>query len=557
MNSRLYEKVRWLEKGEGATLLLLALLVFVCFFFRLGSVPLLGKDEPRYAEVAREMVVTGDWITPRLAGHTWFEKPALPYWLMAAGFTVFGVTEFAARFGSAILAALAVAAVYLAARRAWGVAAARYSAAALATSGLWFAFARAASFDMPLAATVAAALGSLYALDVARGRAARLAWAVSFGAWVGAAMLAKGLVGPLLLGLVTIPYLTVTGGWRRLRVGELAAATAATLAVAATWYWPVYARNGWTFVDEFFVSHHFQRFFTNKFHHPAPWYFFVLIILAGILPWTFFLLANVPALGRTLRRRPGTDGERLVWLASLSVAVPLVFFSASTSKLPGYILPAFPGLALLVGWTLASFESEGRGRWALLATGLGMLGVGFGLAGYAAVSMRPDQLWEVVVLPAPLVIGALILRDEWKRRRYDRVAGAIATGMALTVVLITTLLFGELGARESLAALSEDADRELRPGEVLVPYLLTEYGPSFYTRGRVAVDEHGEILIASSVDDVVDVASAAPTRSALCLTTDTGMERLGTDSRISLESVSGETYGSEARRRLLLRVTVR
>jgi 4-amino-4-deoxy-L-arabinose transferase-like glycosyltransferase len=557
MSRSLYGKFRGLEKGEAATLGLLVLLVFVCFFFRLGSVPLLGKDEPRYAEVAREMVVTGDWITPRLVGHTWFEKPALPYWLMAASYSVFGVTEFAARFGSALLATLAVAAVYLMARRAWSAAAARYAAAVLATSGLWFAFARAASFDMPLAATIAAALGSLYALDVSEGRGKRLAWAASFGAWVGAAMLAKGLVGPLLLGLVTIPYLAVTGGWRKLRVGDLAAAALAALGVSATWYWPVYARNGWAFVDEFFVSHHFQRFFTNKFHHPAPWYFFVLIILGGLLPWTFFLLANARSLGGLVRRRPATDGERLVWLAALSVAVPLVFFSASTSKLPGYILPAFPGLALLVAWSLDALEREGRGRWALLATGLAMIGVGFGLAGYAATALRPDQLWEVLVLPAPLVIGALILRDEWKRGRHDRALGAIATGMALTVALITLLLFGELGARESLATLSEDADRELLDGEVVVPYLLTEYGLAFYTSGRVAVDGTGEILIAASVEDVVNVASASPTRSALCLTTDDGAARLGGDGRISLESIAGEVYGPENRRRMLLRVTAR
>jgi 4-amino-4-deoxy-L-arabinose transferase-like glycosyltransferase len=557
MSRPLYEKLRSLEKGEAATLGLLALLVFVCFFFQLGGVPLLGKDEPRYAEVAREMFVTGDWITPRLAGHTWFEKPALPYWLMAAGFSVFGVTELAARFGSALLGALGVATAYLLARRAWGVKAGSYAAAALATSGLWFAFARAASFDMPLAATMTAALGSLYALDVTAGRGARLAWAASFGAWIGAAMLAKGLVGPLLLGLVTVAYLVVAGGWRRLRVGEMAVIAAAAVAVAATWYWPVYARNGWPFVDEFFVGHHLERFLTNRFHHPAPWYFFVLIILAGLMPWTFFLLGDLRAIVAIVRRRPADEGERLVWLAALAVVVPLVFFSASTSKLPGYILPTFPWLALLAGRSLASLEREGRGRWVLLATGLAMLGLGFGLASYAAVSMRPDRAWELVVLPAPLAIGSLILRDEWKRRRYDRVAGAVATGMALTVALIATLLFGELGARESLAALSGEADQTLREGEVVVPYLLTEYGPAFYTRGRVAVDEAGDILIASSVDDVVGVAAASPSGSALCVTTGDGASRLEADGRISLETLSGEVYGPQARPRLLVRVTVR
>jgi 4-amino-4-deoxy-L-arabinose transferase-like glycosyltransferase len=332
-NSSRAEKGEWIADwlAEWLALAAVVLLASVCIFYRLGDVPLLGKDEPRYAQVAREMFASGDWVTPRLAGHTWFEKPALPYWLMAAAFSLFGVSEFSARLGSALCAALGVAAVYLLARRVAGPRRAAVSAAVLATSGLWLAFARGASFDMPLAGTMTASLASLFAFDVSASTRRRLLWLAAAGGWAGAAMLAKGLVGPLLIGAVAIAYLGVTGRWRTLRAAELAVAGAAALLVAATWYWPVYSRNGWPFVDEFFVNHHFRRYLTNKYHHPQPVYFYPVIVAAGLAPWTFFLAPVVRRFASRLRARAADEESRLLWLAALWAVIPLAFFSASTS----------------------------------------------------------------------------------------------------------------------------------------------------------------------------------------------------------------------------------
>ncbi|HYE72425.1 MAG TPA: phospholipid carrier-dependent glycosyltransferase, partial [Blastocatellia bacterium] len=149
--------------GNGSIKYHLIILVVLCaaiYFFRLGSLPFLGPDEPRYAQVAREMFESGDWITPRLAGLHWFEKPALLYWISATGYTIFGVSEFAARFGVALMASLAVLILYVFGR---SVSSARYgylSAATLATSGLWIGFGQAATFDMPLAVSITIALAS-------------------------------------------------------------------------------------------------------------------------------------------------------------------------------------------------------------------------------------------------------------------------------------------------------------------------------------------------------------------------------------------------------------
>lgn len=550
MNQSLYEKRPRLEKSEVYAIAALVALVLVCFFFNLGGVPLLGKDEPRYAEVAREMYASGDWITPRLEGHTWFEKPALPYWLMAAGYTVFGVGEFAARWGSALCAALGAAVVYLMARSAGGARRGALAAMVLTTSGLWFAFARGASFDMPLAATMAATLGSVYAFDTSTGVRSRRLWALSVGGWAGASMLSKGLAGPLLLGLIVGAYAVVNRLWRTVRFIDLAAAAVSFLAIAAAWYVPVYSRNGWEFVDEFFVNHHFKRYLTNKYHHPQPFYFYFLIVMAGLLPWTLVFLSGARGWLADLKRRPESRDEKLSWLAALAVLVPLLFFSFSTSKLPGYILPVFPGLALLTARALDSGEREGRGRWAYFATAVILVGLGIGLALYGSKTLGAPG-WVAAIIAGVPCVAALGVAISGRRGRLAAASWGVAAGAASLVVLIAVFLFAEIGRREALAELSTTANATLRPGEYLVLLGVVEYSPVFYARGRMVVDEKGEVLIADSTDQVVEVASMAHTGSVLCITDEARVGQLESDARIAVERLGAQ------RNRVLFRVTAR
>lgn len=547
MSRSLYEKVRNVEKREWLAIAAICGIVAICFFFRLGGVPLLGKDEPRYAEVAREMLVAGDWITPRLAGEPWFEKPALPYWLMAAGFGLLGVTELAARLGSASLATLAVVVVYLASRRAAGPRRAAIAGAALASSALWLAFARGASFDMPLAGTMTAALGSFYALVTARSARARLGWAAMAGAWVGVSMLAKGLAGPLLLGLVVLAYLAWTGDWRRLRVAEVALAAVAAIALAATWYAPVILRNGWPFVEEFFVNHHFRRYTTNKYHHPQPVYFYVLIVLGGFLPWTFLLLSGAKKLGGALKpRTPETDDDRLVVLAVLWALVPLAFFSFSTSKLPGYILPVFPALAILAAWAIERLGD--RSSWAWWATALAGAGLGVGLAIYSARALGAPA-WEIALIGVPTVALAALI--PFARAKWGATAAAWSTAgwSALLAAFIAVFLFGEIGARESLLHLSAEARGAMRDGERVALFGVIEYSPAFYVEGRMVVDEDGQILVADSVEEIAAAAASAPNQSVLCITDESRIPALEADPRLHVERIGLE------RNRVLVRVS--
>ncbi|MGH9769345.1 MAG: ArnT family glycosyltransferase, partial [Blastocatellia bacterium] len=192
----------------------LVILCAIVFFYGLGGLPLIGPDEPRYAEVAREMYATGDWVTPRLGGIKWFEKPALTYWISAAGYALFGENEFGARFGVAVVATLGVLLLYYFGRREHSARFGYLSAATLATCGLWPGFARGATFDLPLTVAIEIALFSFFLWESKESQvgANRLWYVFCFA--LGLATLAKGLVGVIVPLAIVAPYLFLTGAWK-------------------------------------------------------------------------------------------------------------------------------------------------------------------------------------------------------------------------------------------------------------------------------------------------------------------------------------------------------
>src|SRR5262245_14034540 len=244
-------------------------LLFLCavvFFYSLGRLPFIGPDEPRYAEVAREMYTTGDWITPRLGGIEWFEKPALTYWLSVAGYALFGENEFGARFGVAVVATFGVLALYFFGRRAHSARFGYLSAAALATCGLWAGLARGAPFELPLAVAIEIALFSFLLWERKGAQVGKNRLWLVFCFALGLATLAKGLVGIVLPLMIIAPYLILTGDWRTILKPRLLILGALIfIATAAIWYGPVIAKNGREFINEFFIEHHFQRYLSNKY----------------------------------------------------------------------------------------------------------------------------------------------------------------------------------------------------------------------------------------------------------------------------------------------------
>ena len=369
--------------------LLLFIAIAGFYFWGLGSLPLVGPDEPRYAEVAREMFARRDFITPTLGGLPWFEKPPLLYWMMMLSYRVLGVTEYAARLGPALCGLLTGVFVYWLGNaideangndrsnreahvRNTGIG--RWSALVwLSTLGA-VGFSRGATFDIVLTMTVSGALACFVVSEVRtrkRGDAVRhgRALLIAFYFFAGLSLLAKGLVGfVIIFGIVAIYFIVRRKSPSARFAKSFIWGLPLSLAIAGVWYGPMLARHGWTFIDQFIVQHHFARFVTNKYHHPGPLYFYLLVLAGLVLPWTIVLAASFISARRwNWRGELPLDRARVFALAWL--IVPLVFFSFSGSKLIAYVLPALPAAALLIGERVACFCREQRGERVLRLTG--------------------------------------------------------------------------------------------------------------------------------------------------------------------------------------------
>jgi len=320
--------------------------LFFLYFFGLTRTGLIGPDEPRYAAIGRAMAATGDWITPRLWGQPWFEKPALLYWMTAAGFKAGLGPDWAPRLPVALMSVAFLLYFFVVLRREFGGRAAWYSAAILATSAGWLAYSHVAITDLPMSAAFAAAM-LLASFSEPRASASRSLLA---GVLLGLAVLAKGLV-PLVLFIPALWFL-------RHRIRDLAILFGAAALVATPWYALVTLRNGAPFLEEFFWKQHFGRFLNSTLLHGRPFWFYIPVLLAGLFPW-------IPLLALLFNRRLYRDRRAQFLLAWF--AWGFVFFSASRNKLPGYLLPLLPPLAALMGIALSE---AARTRILLAACGL-------------------------------------------------------------------------------------------------------------------------------------------------------------------------------------------
>ena len=314
------------------------LLAYFLFFHGLGDVGLLGPDEPRYASVGREMALTADWVTPRLWGEPWFEKPALVYWMAGLGFTAGLGDELAPRLPVAVLSVSFLAFFGIWLGREFGSRAAWFASAILATSAGWLAFSRICVTDLPLGAAFGASVILLLPW-IANGDRRVL---LPAGLALGAAVLAKGLV-PLVL-IAPVAWF----GRRRLR--DLLVLGSFAILAAAPWYVLCTLENGRPFLEEFFLRHHFGRFYSEELQHVQPFWFYAPVLLAGLIPWSPLIVG--------LRKRELYADRRIQFLAAVA-GFGFLFFSISTNKLPGYLLPLFPALAALFGIALARAERAG------------------------------------------------------------------------------------------------------------------------------------------------------------------------------------------------------
>ena len=313
----------------------------IAWFGTLGLRPLYKADESRYAEIPREMVASGDWITPRLNGFKYFEKPPLQYWTTAAFFTLLEVADWSARLWTALAGFAGIFMVLFVGRRLFGAPAGLYAAAVLAGSPLYVMLGQINTLDMGLTLFLC---GAVFAFA--------LGHMLLFWAACALAMLSKGLIGIVLpFGTIAL-YLLIRRDWGLIRQMRIVPGSILFLAIAAPWFIAVSLANE-EFLRFFFIQEHFQRFTTEMHGRAHPAWYFLPILAAGMAPW---LLPLGRAWYSSFKEK--TAGFDAALFFGLWALVVLVFFSASGSKLPSYILPMFPPLALLIGRWLAAFDAR-------------------------------------------------------------------------------------------------------------------------------------------------------------------------------------------------------
>jgi 4-amino-4-deoxy-L-arabinose transferase-like glycosyltransferase len=362
-----------------ADVLLLTGFCAFLFFYGSGQFGLIGADEPRYAQVAREMLERHDLITPTLGGHAWLEKPPLYYWQAMLAYSVFGVTDVAARIPAAVDATLLVIVVYLFFRRfrqGVEVDAALITASCAGVIG----YAHAASMDMVLAATFSIGMLAWWGW---RESGTRIYLAL-FYVCMALGMLAKGPVAPFLAAAVIVIFALAA---RELRVVVRTLWLPGVLlfcAVALPWYFAVQLRNP-QFFREFVLQHNLARFSSDLYHHRQPFWYYLPVTALALVPWTVFAIAAFVesvrvwwAERKSVSAGPDFELQFRIFLCCWLV-VPMLFFSLSQSKLPGYILPAVPAAGVLLAEylrrRLAQGEEQSISKWlvvlhALVAAGL-------------------------------------------------------------------------------------------------------------------------------------------------------------------------------------------
>lgn len=469
-------------------------LIASLWFLTLDARHLLPADEGRYAEIAREMLASGNWVTIRYDGLKYFEKPPFQLWMTALAFGVFGVGEWQARLWVACSGAAALLITAFATQRWFGRRAALYSALVLLAAPGWNLASHFNSLDMGVSAALTFVLAAvLIAQHPATTASGRRLW--MWAAWtaMAVAVLTKGLIGVVLPGVVLVVYSLLARDlaiWRRI---HLASGALLMLALAAPWFVLISMRNP-EFAHFFFIHEHFQRYLSTVHHRDAVWWFFIPQLAAGFLPW----LGLSSRMAIAVRAEPRGQGFRPALLLATWAVTIFVFFSASSSKLPGYILPIYPALAILAALALDKLDARAWNRLVAIAIALALVGFAaapllrrLGSDTTPAALYREYVPW-VQAACLGVVIGILVawllaVRD----LRRSIAVYALAFFAASTVALRGHEVFGRISSGVDLVApIREHLDADT---PLYFVRLLDATLPFYLRRVPVLVEDPGEL----------------------------------------------------------------
>jgi 4-amino-4-deoxy-L-arabinose transferase-like glycosyltransferase len=464
------------DRRDAWALLILVGLCLALFFVRLGGMALLNQDEGRHATTSKEMVQTGDWLTPRFNGENFYDKPALFNWFVAACFVVMGFTEFAARLPAAVLGLATVLVTFALGRRMFGRTVGLLAGAALATSGEFLVLSRVVVHDISLTFAQTGTLACFYFVFTTGG-VVRKRWLLLFYAAAAVAVLAKGPVGVVLPALIIGLFLLLIRRWDLIRQTLLCPwGILIFLVIACPWYVAMSLQHD-DYVRSFFLEKNLGSFLgIGKPDHPQPFFYYVGILFGGFFPWSCFLpVALVHTAGP-----PGRKNRQPLLYLTIWLCTVFVFFSVATSKLSTYILPLFPAAALLVAYlwrdlmTAPTFEL----RRGYLFSWIPLMAVAVGGLGYCLVAGVPPEITNevgvttgqaltvAIVVAAGISLGFIL----YLVRRDHHAFWAVVGTVVCVVALVAGWIVPSLESIRANPVIANRIDQLLEPGERIVMY---------------------------------------------------------------------------------------
>ncbi len=485
--------------------LIIAATLFLSLF-RLGNAPLFDVDEAVFAEATREMVGSGNWITPTYNEKNRYDKPILFYWLMAASYKAFGINEFGARFPSALASFLLVLSIFLFARRLRGEKAALYAAGSSALSVYFLVYSHAAVTDITLTLFITLSLFSFF-LSITGDPGKNSPYQYGFYLFSSLAFLTKGLIGILFPFSVAIIYTTATEGWRGAKRCFNPKGLLLFTAIAAPWYTAQVAINGREFIEQFFLKHHFRRFTGVISGHKAPIYYYIPVLLIGMFPWVAFLPSGIRDAWKGKR---GVQFFALIWLAFI-----FVFFSLSVTKLPNYILPAMPAAALLIASGMTEKDIR-RQRYShiIMASLAAVLSAALLISGiFFSRKFSADTQWIFLAAAVVAMMTIPALSAIFQRKTLF-----VPVSCLMAAFLLVLLARGVPAAgayiQGTLYKYSLHARAESQSGAAVIAYRMNNPSIAFYS-GQKKTDVR-------SKDELLNVLSVSGKAVAIAKTKDIG-----------------------------------
>jgi 4-amino-4-deoxy-L-arabinose transferase-like glycosyltransferase len=497
-------------------LILLILISLGSLFFRLGSLPLSGADEPRYARIAQEMQERGDWITPTLEGKPWLEKPPLYYWLTIPLYTAPLANETIARIGPAVCALLTALAVFWLGSMLGARLAGMLGATILLTSLGFIGFGRSASTDMPFTCCLTLSM-AIFAAAIARDIGLKVLAAYAF---LGLAIAGKGPVALILAAGIGGLFWLVSERRGILRRWHIFSGLIITAAVSVPWFWLAFKQNGWAFIATFFINHNLARFVTDIHHHSQPFFYYLPVLLVLFFPWSGWLILLTGQSPLRELRRWREWNPVMVFLACWFL-LPILFFSLSDSKLAGYILPSFPPLALILGMRISRWiDNPGASRKLRVSMTLHLiLSAAMALGAIVYFQKEYGGSWRVGLLLAFAILIPALFAFRF-RAQCKRAFSATAIQGLLILVAVAQFAFPVLGAYHSTREIAHQAIGLREAGEPVVTYRFFHHSLHYYTDYRITEDlrdfgalhafaqKHPRTLVLTKSDALQDIVGS-------------------------------------------------